>query len=61
MTRLQEDATRLGATLITTKKDWVRLPAEWRDRVRFLPVTFDLDYEDDLLAKVVTIISAQKA
>ena len=56
LTRLQEDATRLGATLMTTKKDWVRLPSEWRERVSFLPVTLDLDHEDKLLDKVVTVI-----
>ena len=56
LTRLQEDATRLGANLMTTKKDWVRLPSEWRERVSFLPVTLDLDYEDELLDTIVSII-----
>jgi tetraacyldisaccharide 4'-kinase len=57
LTRLQEDASRLGAVLMTTKKDWVRLPAEWRERVGFLPVTLDLDHEDELLEKIVAIIA----
>ena len=56
LTRLQEDAGRLGAILMTTKKDWVRLPAEWRERVGFLPVTLELDYQDHLLEKIVSII-----
>jgi len=56
LSRLQEDATRLGAALMTTKKDWVRLPAEWRERISFLPVTLDLDHEDKLLDKIVAII-----
>jgi len=27
-----------GAALLTTEKDWVRLPQEWRVRIEFLPV-----------------------
>lgn len=27
-----------GATLITTEKDWTRLPPDWRDRVVSWPV-----------------------
>ena len=56
LTRLQEDATRLGAALMTTKKDWVRLPSEWRERISFLPVTLNLDHEEKLLDKIVAII-----
>ena len=56
LARLQEDASRLGATLMTTKKDWVRLPGEWRERISFLPVTLNLDHEDELLDKIVAII-----
>ena len=60
LTRLQEDAARLGAILMTTKKDWVRLPAEWRERVGFLPVTLELDYQDHLLEKIVSIIAEKR-
>ena len=31
-------AARLGAGLVTTEKDWVRLPPDWRDRVTAWPV-----------------------
>ncbi|HEY2482470.1 MAG TPA: tetraacyldisaccharide 4'-kinase [Caulobacteraceae bacterium] len=31
-------AARLGAGLITSEKDWARLPPTWRDRVTFWPV-----------------------
>ena len=61
LTRLQEDAARLGAVLMTTKKDWVRLPSEWRERVSFLPVKLDLDYDYDLLDKIAAIILEKKA
>ncbi len=61
LTRLQEDATRRGAALMTTKKDWVRLPAEWRERVNFLPVMLYLDHEDELVDKVIAIIAEKGA
>ena len=53
LTKLQEDAGRLGAQLITTQKDWVRLPTEWRERIKFLPVTIELD-DDSGFAKAVS-------
>jgi len=36
--RLADRAQQFGATLVTTEKDWARLPAEWRDRVAAWPV-----------------------
>lgn len=36
--RLAAEAERLGAGLITTEKDWVRLPPAWRRRVEAWPV-----------------------
>ena len=32
------------------------LPGEWRERISFLPVTLNLDHEDELLDKIVAII-----
>ncbi len=61
LVRLQEDAARLGAALITTKKDWVRLPADWRERVGFLPVSLDLDAADALLDAIIAIIAEKGA
>jgi tetraacyldisaccharide 4'-kinase len=36
--RLAARAQQFGAGLVTTEKDWVRLPAPWRARVRPWPV-----------------------
>jgi tetraacyldisaccharide 4'-kinase len=38
LTRLAERAGQFGAGLVTTEKDWARLPAAWRDRVTAWPV-----------------------
>ena len=60
LTKLQEDAGRLGAQLITTQKDWVRLPIEWRERIRFLPVTVELDDGSRLTGAVSAAISTPR-
>lgn len=58
LTRLQEDAQRLGADLITTQKDWVRLPAEWRSQIAVLPVSLELDDNDRMLAMLEAYLAA---
>jgi tetraacyldisaccharide 4'-kinase len=52
--RLADRAAVFGAGLVTTEKDWVRLPAAWRARVTPWPVRAVFDDPgalDDLLAK----------
>lgn len=52
---LAERAAQFGAGLVTTEKDWVRLPPAWRDRVVAWPVraVFDTPQAvDDLLARL---------
>lgn len=37
---------KLGLPMITTQKDWVKLDAEWRQKVAFLPITARFDDGD---------------
>lgn len=60
LVRLQEDAMRLGAQLVTTQKDWVRLPAKWRERIVVLPVALSIDDGGALRADVEAAISAHQ-
>ena len=36
---------KLGAPLMTTQKDWVKLDVDWRQKVAFLPITARFDDE----------------
>ena len=52
--RLSDRAAQFGAGLVTTEKDWVRLPAPWRARITPWPVRAVFDDEaalDALLAR----------
>ena len=52
--RLARRAEDFGAGLVTTEKDWARLPASWRPRVAAWPVRAEFDDPaalDALLAK----------
>jgi tetraacyldisaccharide 4'-kinase len=47
--RLAVRAETLGARLITTQKDWIKLDADWRKRIACLPITAKFDDEAGLL------------
>lgn len=52
--RLFADAQNFGAELVTTRKDWIRLPPDWRERVSVIAVTmqFQPDAFASLLARI---------
>lgn len=55
--RLAARAKAAGAGLVTTEKDWVRLPAPWRERIIAWPVRARFENEaalDALLAKATS-------
>ena len=53
---MADRAARLGAGLVTTEKDWVRLPHDWRARAVAWPVRARFEDEaavERLLARIV--------
>ncbi|MBI1686250.1 tetraacyldisaccharide 4'-kinase [Caulobacter hibisci] len=53
---LAERARDLGASLITTEKDWIRLPPAWRERVAAWPVRARFE-DEEALARVLAGVS----
>lgn len=52
LAQIQEDAQRHGAAMITTKKDWMRLPPDWRAKVAMLPVSMEIDSEQAMITQI---------
>ncbi len=59
MSRLEQDASRLGAQLVTTEKDAVRLPEQFRRKVITLPVRLSVNQADTLKSALSDLFSAQ--
>ena len=56
--RLAHQAHSLGADLITTEKDAVRLPKEYQGTIQFLPVRLQVENTDQLSALLAPVITA---
>lgn len=54
LTQLYEEAMQSGAELVTTQKDWMRLPSDWRDRVLTVPVRIHFTADDTI--KIVSFL-----
>ncbi len=55
LARLEKEAWDLGAQLVTTEKDAVRLPKEWQQKVLTVPVRLEV-HDDDLLDQALRAI-----
>lgn len=58
---LNAEAKRLGASLITTQKDLVRLPAAFAERVEVLAVSLFFESAGDVLPSLRQLISVSRA
>lgn len=52
LTRLEGEARALGAQMVTTEKDAVRLPASFRHKVITLPVRLNVEEEDAVMTRI---------
>jgi len=59
--RLAARAEQFGAGLVTTEKDWVRLPAAWRVRVAAWPVRAAFEAPEALDALLAPLVSGLRS
>jgi tetraacyldisaccharide 4'-kinase len=61
LSRLAARADQFGAGLVTTEKDWVRLPPAWRARVSAWPVRAVFETPDALDAFLDAVVSGPRS
>jgi len=54
--RLSTLANTHQAELVTTRKDWVKLPRDWRKRVRVLDISIQFDAPEEVYQFIVSRI-----
>jgi tetraacyldisaccharide 4'-kinase len=57
LARLADRAAKLGAGLITSEKDWVRLPPDWRGRIVAWPVRAKFEDESGLAELLAPVLA----
>ena len=55
------EAAHLGLPVLTTEKDWVRIPADLRDRITAVPVRLSWDNPADIEALLDTLLTSSVA
>ena len=57
--RMEIEAAQMGAQMVTTEKDAVRLPKAWRQKVITLPVRLDVEDEETVVEAMSALIKAR--
>ena len=58
--RMEFEAAKVGAQLVTTEKDAVRLPNGWQQKVITFPVRLEIDDEEALIAAMLEVVRPEK-
>lgn len=57
--RMESEAAQMGAQMVTTEKDAVRLPKDWRHKVITLPVRLEIEEQETLVAAMSALMASE--